>query len=427
MILALALLAQVTMNLASPQQSMDGFGCSMVELLNPGTATQDQLFSQSKGIGLNILRIGIASSDMGDGFPPSHGRDGWPGTQSQILNAKEFLARQPNGKVWAEAWSAPASCKSGSSLNSGSFLTSCNTSWSSFIGDTVDEIQNSGVPIYMVATQNEPDFDPAGAYPGMTFTAAALTSWIKVLQPVLATKSHVPLLGTPSVFQMTDLSSYVTTITADATALGEVGVWITHQYGTPLGNVVAPPTLTSRNLWIGEISNTPVAAQDFTLAEGLAKAIFIHNALVTGNASAYVTWRCVNSQNDSLIDGNAPFSANAGGTPTFRYWMLGNYSKFIVPGDVRFGITGSPPANVSISMFKNPTSNNIKIVSINNAGSTAALTVTLDATSKTVMVVPWLTDVSHNLVAQTPIAVVQHVFTYTQPVNSVVTFVGSGQ
>lgn len=426
MILAL-LFAQVTMNLASPQQSVDGFGCSMVELLNPGTATQDQLFSQSKGIGLNILRVGVASSDMGDGFPPSHGRDGWPGTQSQIINAKEFLARQPSGKVWMEPWSADAAaCKVGGSLNTGAFNTACNTSWSTFIGATVDEFQNAGVPIYMVATQNEPDFDPAGAYPGMTFTAAALTSWIKILQPVLAGKSHVPLLGTPSVFQMSDLSSYVTTITADSTALGEVGVWVTHQYGTPLGNVVAPPALSGKNLWVGEISNTPVAAQDFTLAEGLAKAIWIHNALVTGNVSAYVTWRCVNSQNDSLIDGNAPFSANVGGTPTYRYWMLGNYSKFVRPGMVRFPFTGSPPTNVSISSFKDPTSNNIAMIAINNQASTQSLTVTLDATSKCRTVTPWVTDATHNLASVSLINVAANAFSYTLTANSVTTFACNG-
>lgn len=425
MLIAL-LLAQVTMNLASPQQAMDGFGCSMVELLNPGTTTQDQLFSQSKGIGLNILRIGIASSDMGDGFPPSHGRDGWPGTQSQIVNAKEFLARQPTGKVWAEAWSAPATCKSGSSLNSGSFLTACNTSWSTFIGDTIDEFQNSGVSIYMVGAQNEPDNDPAGAFPGMTFTAANLTNWIKVLQPVLAGKSHVPILGAPSTAQWSNLSSYVTAITADSTALGEVGVWVTHQYGTPIGSVSSPPTLTGRNLWVGEVSNSPVAAQDTTLADGIAKAIWIHNALTTGQASAYVTWRCVNSQNDSLIDGNAPFSANVGGTPTFRYWVLGNYSKFIQPGMVRFPFTGSPPANVSISSFKAPTSNNIAVVAINNQASTQSLTVTLDSASRCRVITPWVTDATHNLTSVTLLSVAASAFTYTLTANSVTTFVCNG-
>jgi glucuronoarabinoxylan endo-1,4-beta-xylanase len=93
---------------------------------------------------------------------------------------------------------------------------------------------------------------------------------------------------------------------------------------------------------------------------------------------------------------------------------------------IRYGITGSPPTNVTLSMFKDPATNNVAVVAVNNQGSTAALTITLDSTSKCQVATPWVTDPSNNVAQQAPVAISSHAFAYTLSASSVTTFTCNG-
>lgn len=429
MIAILALLAQVTMNLSSPQQTIDGFGAAgsifgANGIPNEGAWSEfalDLMYRPDK-MGFNIFRVGIANSDGGTG---SKWEDNNPGFQNMMVDCKRVLQRNPAVKVFASPWSANTACKSGGSLTSGSFLTACNSSWSTAIGAAADEAINTGCPLYAVSAQNEPDFDPVGTHEGMTFTAAAFTAWLKVLGPVLAGKSPAPLLMAGESSQWSNAYSpgigYIDNCTADPTCLAAVGLWAVHSY-TPVGSATAPGVLSSKKLWQTEASDLNSVNDAMTgTGGGLAASIWIHTALVTGNASAWVAWWGVthNANNDGLID-------NDGVTVSKRLYVLGNWSKFVKPGMVRFGITGSPPTNVSVSTYKDPTSNNVAVVVINNQASTQALTVTLDATSKCKVATPWVTDPSNNLVAGTPISLVAGVISYTLTASSVTTLACNG-
>lgn len=430
MMILLALLAQVTMS-TTAVQTIDGFGAAGSIFGNNGWANEGQLtdahlqllFSPSQGIGLSILRLGIASVDAGTG---SKFEDNNPGFQNMLLDAKRALKLNPALKVVLTPWSPNTACKSGGSLLSGSFLTACNSSWSTYIGQAVDDAQNAGVPIYAVSPQNEPDFDPGGTHEGCTFTAAAWAAWVDVLKPVLAAKSPAPKLMGPEPSSWANLESgtnYMGACVTDVTCLANVDVWSVHQYGPPVGTVTTPVNLRGKRLWMEEVSNadgTPVDG----INSGLAWATFIHNAIVTGQASGWVAWYAVTSSgtnDDGLID-----SIAEGSVVTKRFWAEGNYSKFVKPGMVVFTMTGTPPTNVLVSAYKDPTSNNTVFVAINSQAGTSALTVNLQAASNVRMMTPWLTDSTHDLVSQTPIAVSARVITYTLPGNSIVTFVGNG-
>lgn len=432
MILAL-LLAQVTMNLASPQQTIDGFGAAgsifgANGIPNEGgwsASTISTLYDPSK-IGLNILRIGIASSDAVGVGNVTHFEDNNPGFNNMMVDCVRILKLNPAVKVFATPWSANNACKSSGNLNTGTFLTACNSSWSTWIGDAADIAKNTGCPLYAVSAQNEPDFDPGGSHEGMTFTAAAFTAWLKVLGPVLAAKSPAPLLMAGESSQWINAytatgTGYIDNCTADPTCLSTVGIWAVHSY-TPVGAATAPGTLSSKHLWMTEASDLNAVNDAMTgTGGGLAAAIWTHNGLVTGGANAWVAWWGVthNSNNDGLID-------NDGTTVTKRAYVLGQFARFVLPGMVRFPFTGSAPSNVSISMFKDPTSNNVAIVAINNQASTTSLTVILDSTSKVQVVTPWVTDPSNNIAGQSPINLSQHSFTVTLSASSVTTFVGNG-
>lgn len=425
--------AQVAMNLASPQQTIlchgaatSIFGANGIP--NEGAwsaATIDTLYNPAK-VGLTCARIGIASADAGTG---SKFEDNNPGFQNQMVDCLRILKLNPNVKIIAAPWSPNVACKSGGSLLSGSFVGggTCNTSWSTYIGQAVDDAQNAGCKIYMVSAQNEPDFDPGGTHEGATMTAAVSTSFLKSLGPVLAARSPAPLLGCCETSQWINAytatgTGYIDNCTGDSTCLAAVGVWTTHSY-TPVGSATAvQSTLSGRPLLMTEASDLNSVNDAMTgTGGGLASALWHHNALVTGNASGVVAWWGVthNTNNDGLID-------NDGTTVTKRAYVLGQFARFVLPGMVRFGITGSPPTNVSVSTYKDPTSNNVAVVAINNQASTQALTVTLDSTSKCQAFTAWVTDPSNNIVAQTPVNIINHVISATLTASSVTTFTCNG-
>lgn len=157
---------------------------------------------------------------------------------------------------------------------------------------------------------------------------------------------------------------------------------------------------------------------------GLAWAQLINDALVTGQVNAWIAWRGVSEggQDDGLIDQETT-SGHGDHVISKRLWTLGNYSKFVRPGMVRFALAGTPPTNVSASFFKDPTSNNIAIPVINTNVTGTAFTVALDPTSKCQVATPWLTDATHNLTAGTPIVIpASKVISTTLAASSVTTF-----
>lgn len=434
MILAI-LLAQVTMNLAAPAQVIDGFGVSGSIFGANGTApatgggawsdAQYKLFfDPASGLGLNILRVGIANTDDGTATP---WMDNNPGFSDQITGCLKAKKWNSSLIAYGTPWSAPNACKSGGVQNGGTFLTACNASWSAAIGAAVDEANNVGCHLAYVSAQNEPDngVNSGGA---MTFTAAALTTWVKVLGPALAAHANPPTIMCCESAQWINAytisgTGYIDNCAADPTCLAQCGVWGVHAYGTPFGTVQAVGALHSLHLWMTEASwldNSSNLAMTGA-GGGLATAVVMHNSLTTGGVSAYIPWWGV-SGNTAQDDGLIEF----GGNISKRFYVLGQWSKFVRPGMVRFGITGSPPANVSVSTYKDPTTNNIAIPIVNNQAITQAFTVTLDATSKCKVATPWITDATSNLVAGTPINIASSVISLTLTASSVTTLTCNG-
>lgn len=443
MIASLLLLAQLTVGASS--QTIDGFGTAHWRGDNGtfwGGNWSDSQVETLFGCGanaagpeicLNILRIGIANSDspgevdgtaMGVPFM-DFDRD----FSDSISLARRAAKYQPSLKVFAEPWSANAACKSGGSINGGSFLTACNTSWSTWIGNAVDffnrAMADKGISLYAVGSQNEPDFN--ASYQSCTFTAAAHTAWLKVLCPVLAVKSPAPLCMGPGNSQWSAADTYIADCTADPTCLSGVGLWSTHQY--PAAVAAAPGTLSGRHKWMTEMSFPNTGVNDGMTGSdgGLAWAQLINDALVTGQVNAWIAWRGVSEggQDDGLIDQETT-SGHGDHVISKRLWTLGNYSKFVRPGMVRFALTGTPPTNVSASFFKDPTTNNIAIVAINTNATTTSITVTLDPTTKCRVMVPSVTDPSNNLAVQSPVILSGISFTYPLSGSSVTSFTCNG-
>jgi glucuronoarabinoxylan endo-1,4-beta-xylanase len=404
----------------NPQQAMDGFGAA--DTWAPGgalSAAQGQLFfDPENGIGLSILRVGI---DV-DGTILGGGA-----AYSDIKLAASYGAI-----VWGAPWSPPAADKSNDSeIDGGTLLASDYMSWASVLAGFAATVkQQTGVQLYAISAQNEPDF--WASYATCLYTPAQMTAFVKVLGPLLAALDPPVQLIAPEPDtwrhlwgSVTNGSGYGSAILADPVASSAVNIIATHDYGlsNPLSPTrPAPPNGMAQRLWETEMSDETAADLDIT--HGIEVATWVYAAVTTGGASAWHYWWLVNQNTDG--EGLLEQTGMAGdiNSPPKRLYTLGNFSKFVRPGYVRVDVSGAVPSGTLVAAFQSPSDGTTVIVAINSATSSTTLPVFVAGTAWPAQVVPWVTSGTDNLASQPSIALSNATFTATLAPESVTTFVG---
>jgi glucuronoarabinoxylan endo-1,4-beta-xylanase len=153
-----------------------------------------------------------------------------------------------------------------------------------------------------------------------------------------------------------------------------------------------------------------------TIENGVAVAGWIHSALVVGEASAWLYWwykPLGTDDNEGLIVKS--------GAVAKRYYTLGNYSKYVRPGQIMVEVTGNSNTNVLLSAFKGD--NTVVMVAINKGTSAATIPVSIAGGTAPGTCTPYVTNSSDNLKAGTAVTVSGGSFTATLGATSVTTFV----
>jgi glucuronoarabinoxylan endo-1,4-beta-xylanase len=392
---------QVVVDGNDVHQHIDGFGASDAfdtPLLTD--ALEDLFFSPTKGIGLSILRTQVGETTQ----PSSY--------SGNFSNEQRAIAR--GAKVWAAPWTPPGMWKDNGMLNNGgNLLTAHYSDWAASLVYYIQTAAQNGVPIYAISVQNEPDF--TASYESCTYSPKTMVDFAKVLGPQLAMLNPRPLLMLPESSNWDLLAGYVNAIEADATAKSYTDLYATHHYA---GQPHYPST--TKPLWETEVSTFDPF--DPGINNGLHVAQLIHDAISSGNVSAWHYWWLfgLNSDNEGLIGKDGDPSDKP--TMTKRLYTMGNYSKFVRPGFVVIGVSGVP-AGVAMTAYKDPTQGTVVIVAINNAGHDVALNVAFSGPSTT-QVTPWVTSSTQDLSEETAIAVTNGAFAAMLPSASVTTFVG---
>ena len=387
---------EAIVNFADVRQRIDGFGASDTWVGPLSDAQADLFFSPTNGIGLSILRQGID----------------WSGNSlSTPANATKAAAR--GAIVWAAPWTAPAAWKdNGSTSNGGHLLPQYYDAWATRLANyAVASQQTSGVPLYAISAQNEPDY--VAGYDSMIYTNQEMTNFVKVLGPKLAALNPRPKLMQPEVSSWGNAWGFSSSALADSTAAQYFDILGLHQYAG-----LTAPQSTARPIW--ETEQSSFEPFDPGILNGIGVARWIHDALVTGGVSAWHYWWLVglNADDEGLIGYNRNTQI------TKRLYTVGNYSKFVRPGYVMVGVSGGTP-NVSVSAFKNPSTGAFVIVAINQNGTDAPQTVVMSGLSST-SVTPWVTSSTLDLAQQANLTVVNGSFTTMLPGYSVTTFVSNG-
>lgn len=177
---------------ATTYQTISGFGASMTDstawlLDNRMSETQrdklmQQLFSPDKGVGLNYLRVPIGASDFTatnfytyNDAPPGGSDD----LQQHFTIAHDLdhivprlqqaLALNPNLKIMASPWTAPAWMKSNNNVSGGTLLPQWEASYARYLTKFIQAYAAEDLPIDAITIQNEPLH--TSNYPTMSMSA----------------------------------------------------------------------------------------------------------------------------------------------------------------------------------------------------------------------------------------------------------------
>ncbi len=441
----------VTVDYGTADQIIRGFGGSTAWLGQLTTPQANELFSQTSGLGLSILRVRIDPTGSASSTPYAWATSNWA---QEAANGTEAVAANPRAIVFATPWTPPASLKTSSSTEPfssscspaagfcGGYLPSSNyAAYASYLEDFVTYFNNtSNANLYAISMQNEPDanvtyescFWAPQSGTGSTGTAlgAQMDAWIAGDASTLTTNLIMPESEDFNTDYSSDALSdpnavnLISIIGGHLYGYGEVpfyytqaedagkDVWMTEHYLNPSGGFGAAPTIT----------------------DALAAAEEVHNSMVTGQYNAYVWWWIWNDDCDGvnygLINDGTGESGNACGTsaqpaPTYYGYAIGQFSKFIQPGYYRYNATPTPSSGVYISAYSGTDSGGTThyvIVAINATTSPVSQPFTIDNATVTSMT-PWQTTSSAGLAQQSAVTVSDGTFTYTLPAQSITTFV----
>ncbi|HVU32265.1 MAG TPA: immunoglobulin domain-containing protein [Opitutaceae bacterium] len=370
-------------------QVIDGFGAGTA-FLDAGiqqltNAQMDALYGTGTNqMGLTLIRVRISpngSSDWGDA----------------IANGQKAVQR--GAKILATPWTPPPAMKTTNNIVHGSLLPAQYQNYVDYLNSFLAAMATAGAPVSVVSLQNEPDYDPT--YEGCQWTAAQFDTFCRDFAGGL----KAPVMMPESYSFAQALSDQTLQDPAAAANVTYVGG---HLYGGGLKDYPLAHSL-GKHTWM-----TEYLINDQTIGSAVSTAQQISDCLTVGNMSAYIWWKTIGDANGLL---------NASGTLQPRAFVMGQFSRFVRPGDVRIDV----PANSSslgVSAFVNQTAGTFAIVAVNTTGAAVDNTFQLHGLTPGT-VTPWVTSATASLAAQPPIAVTNGAFTYTVPATSVVTFVGA--
>jgi O-glycosyl hydrolase len=367
---------------------------------NPWTTQElNLLYDQNLGIGLSLIRFKIEENGS---FPYN----------TNILNA---IAK--GAQAWGAPWSPPASMKTNGSIDNGGYLEAASyQAWASQLVNYISALKNTyGIPVYAISVQNEPNFVASyesAQYNAQQFHDFVLNNLCPTLQSVGL--GNVKIMIAEESTWTFDLAS---TTRNDPAANACIGIYAAHGY-----NVSSPAAFTvspGQQLW--ETEDSDLGAQDTSSSNGLAWAQKLHNYLTVANVNAWHYWWAVDSV-DTTGQGLLNDESGTLVIPT-RFYMIGQYTKFIRPGYVRIGATASPVARTYVSAYKNPAnSSQVVIVAINQGSGNANVTFQFNGFTAT-SVTPYVSNGTLNLTPQASVSSTSGSFSYTLLPFSVTTFV----
>ncbi len=371
----------IPINAGTEYQVMEGFGAALtgssayviqthLEEAERNQLLQD-LFDAENGIGISFIRVTIGASDFSlsnftyndlgasqsdisqDNFDLS------VEDQYLIPLLQKIIAINPELKIIATPWSAPAWMKENGDLRNGGHLQSnFLESYATYFVKYIQAMSGENIPIHAITIQNEPLH--AAPYMSMEMTAAQQKVFIR---DYLGPQFEVNNIDTKIIIydHNWDDINYPLDILNDATAKNYIEGTAFHCYE---GDVSAMSQVHDAHPNVG-IYFTECSGGDFAPDYAANLSWNTENLIVgaTRNWSKTVLfWNLALDENDGPKNGGCDdcrgvvtINSNTNAiTKNEEYVLLGHISKFVKPGAKRIQTTNTRSQDISQVAFKNP-------------------------------------------------------------------------
>jgi glucosylceramidase len=380
-------------------QQMDGFGAAVTDSsawliytqmsTNQRNNLMERLFDPVNGIGISFVRIPMGASDFSVNGPYSYD-DLPPGQTDPTLSKfsinhdmayilpllKQALALNPLLKFMANPWSPPAWMKTNGSMfgtsngQIGTLIPSDYGPLAQYFVKFIQAYQAQGIPIYAITPQNEPGYAP-DTYPGMIFSASDESKFIQnYLSPALKRADLHPRIIPYD--HNWDNPNYTKTLLGDPTTNRDIAGISWHCYaGSPTIMSAIHALYPTKDAYETECATgasvTPISTGDLLMqsVQNWAKAVELWNIALESNHGPH-NGGCPDCLGVMTVDPGTPNVVY-----TNDYYLIGHFSKFVVPGAYRIG--SDSLGSISDVAFKNP--NGSKVVVVYNDGFSRTFTV----------------------------------------------------
>jgi O-glycosyl hydrolase len=462
--------ASSTAEVTAPAQTVAGFGASgawwVDDLTNFSSSVQAQvagdLFSTS-GIDLSQYRYNIGGGGAGvsvaarapESFLTSSGTYDWsadPGGQYFLKAAAADGVPDLIGFVN----SAPSRYTTNGENCGGEINTADDAAYGTYIATIVSHFTSKGVDVDQISPMNEPDDSFSGCgQEGMEVPASERAGVLDGVGAALSSAGLSAKVIADESSETTQLLSEAPTWLADAGAPGYTAAIAHHTYDNPsdstLEQVGGLGDVNDKPVWASEIccqisgGGGYGAQYDPTMAGALTMTNYIYTDMSYADDSAFQWWTALSSAmgcdpatsstcattvndnstgwNDGLLYYDPDYASDGNQTiyPTKRFYALGQYSKYVRPGAVRYGVSGSP-SGVQTLVFWNSSGKQWDVVASNTNTSATTLSLNLDSGTLSSSAAVQ-TDSSENMASVSAPSISGSTISASLPAQSVTTYV----
>ena len=399
-------------------QRIDGFGASSAWRSTWTASEADMFFSTNIGTGVSLDgKINYPFTGVGLSMLRTRIAPGGTTVENSIMQ----MAQARGALVWSAPWSPQASFKDNNNVNGGNFISTNNQAYANQLAGYVVKMKNTyGVNIYGLSIQNEPDV--SAGYESCLWTGQQIHDFI----PYLASALVASNVASTRIIAAEDehwQTNYYATALMDRGIATNVSIIACHNYdGSPPNNIPgALPTYSNPKAasWETEVSKlSGNGAFDPGISDAMYWAGRIHLFLTGAQVNAWHYWWLIsnNPDNEGLTDTNC--------IPAKRMYVLGQYSRFVRPGNYRVDLANYNTYAVIASAYKDPVAGNFALV-VANTNTTDTNQSFYFTNFTAAAVTPWITSSNLSLAVQPPVTVSNSAFSYLIPAMSVVTFVGT--
>jgi glucosylceramidase len=353
----------VTVNDMQQFQPIEGFGfaitggsAQLLMQMSPDkrkTLLTKVFSADGDGIGASYIRVTVGSSDMNDHV---YSYDDMPAGETDpelkkfslapdhtdvIPVLKEILAIDPDIRILASPWSAPAWMKTNDDVRGGHLRPECYGVYAQYLVRYVEGMKSEGISITAITVENEP-LNPKNT-PSMVVFADEEGKFIgKYLGPAFeqaGIKTEIQLYD-----HNPDVPSYPLSILADPVA-GKYAIGTAfHLYGGESDALTKVHlAYPNKNLYLTEQSVTewpgsdsigiaePVSRVLIGATRNWARNVLLWNLAADPHAGPHTNnGGCTGCFGAITLDGDSA-------TLNVAYYALAHFSKFVRPGSVRIG------------------------------------------------------------------------------------------